>query len=35
MQFIEKQIFLRRGAKLPQELRIDGSPIKSDWLARC
>ena len=33
MQFIEKQIFLKKGTKLPQELRIDGSPIKSDWLA--
>ena len=33
MQFIEKQIFLKKGAKLPQELRIDGSPINGDWLA--
>lgn len=33
MQVIEKQVFRRRRAKLPQELRIHGSIINADWLA--
>ena len=33
MQAIEKQVFLRRGAKLPEELRFRGSAIDTDWLA--
>ena len=33
MQGIEKQVFLRRGAKLPEELRFRGSAIDTDWLA--
>ena len=32
MQVIEKQVFLRRSAKLPQELRINGSIVDADWL---
>ena len=32
MQVIEKQVSLRRGTRLPQELRIYGSAISADWL---
>lgn len=33
MQTIERQLFLRRGAKLPDQLQLRGQAIGADWLA--
>ena len=33
MQAIEKQVFIRKGAKLPEQLRIQGNAIDGNWVA--
>jgi hypothetical protein len=33
VQVVEKKMFVRRGARLPEQLRLCGSIINGDWLA--